>query len=59
MKAGTNVLSEGAQPTASLILPLKHSIMMQLDSPYDLETENISPAVHEAKMAVKCDLDTR
>lgn len=65
MKTSTNMLSSGCQPTASLILPLKASIIKQMDSDEygcpdgDHNSVQCLPIVLEAKMTIKHDLETR
>lgn len=71
MKTATHALSVGNQPTASLILPLKATILQQLgnnelrddeppqDPDGDQEQELNPAAVHEAVMLIKNDLETR
>ena len=55
VKTATCTLSAENQPTASLILPIKFTILKQLDE----EQEGIHPAVHQAKMCIKHDLEAR
>lgn len=57
MKTATKALSSENSPTASMILALKATILRQMDDVADqLETDS---AVHEAKMCIKHDLETR
>lgn len=58
MDTATKALSDGANPTASLILPLKDSIIKQLDN-FHANVEDVTPCVHDAAMAIKHDLETR
>lgn len=69
LKTATNALSSGKLPTASLILPLKHSIVTQMNSlgadrsdavdSDDAHAVEVAPVVHECKMAIKHDLEKR
>ena len=56
MKAATNTLSAGNQPTASMILPIKASILQQIEAGFSQE---LVPAVRDACMAIKHDLEER
>ena len=62
MSTSTKALSSGSQPTASLILPLKYTLLKQLsDTTYlsegdggdEIEQISENPAVHEARMVIK------
>lgn len=57
MKTATNAMSSNSLPTASIIIPLQMSILQNLDATD--EQEHVPPAVHEAKMAIKHNLETR
>lgn len=56
METATKTLSEADKPTASLLLPLKYSILKQLDKS---DNDTLDPAVHEAKMCIMHDLEKR
>ena len=58
--------SSASKPTASLILPLKASILRQIgmiqastEPEASDELPSVNPCVHEAKMALKHDLQDR
>ena len=66
MKTSTCALSSASQPTASLIFPLKASILRQIGGiQTSTETEasdelpSVNPSVLDAKMAIKHDLQDR
>lgn len=71
MKTATKALSSENQPTASLILPLKATILRQVDAVSELADDDNEqegnlgshshhdPSVYQAKMAIKHDLETR
>ena len=62
MKTATHALSAQNVPTASLILPLKTSIIQQLDGiaeEENAEDDDHHPSIHEVKMTIKHDLMTR
>ena len=56
LKTATCTLSSENQPTASLILPLKFTIIKQLNN---CDINNIDASVHQAKMCIKHDLEER
>jgi hypothetical protein len=58
MKTSTRMLSSSHNSTASLILPLKSSILGQLDEHGSTEKE-LDPVVHMCKMTMKHDLEER
>lgn len=58
MKTATNMLSTGQYATASLIFPMKESIIQQVGTISDTDAQ-ILPAVHECKMRIKHNLEER
>lgn len=60
MKTATQLLSAENSSTASLILPTKMSIVKQLNATgADEDEESTDAVIHEAKMTIKHDLETR
>ena len=60
MRTATNALSSGNLPTASLILPLKATILKQLDGIEEQDQGgDYNPTIHEVKETLKNDLMTR
>lgn len=59
MKTATKALSSENSPTASMILALKATILRQMDGLNIDDMLEVDPAVHEAKMVIKHDLENR
>ena len=57
MKTATKALSSNSLPTASIIISLQMSILQNLDAAD--EHKHVPPVAHEAKMAIKHNLEIR